>query len=94
MQKRLECADETATSLAAKVLAAYRSGCQSDLRREIARTQAVPQDIRGDDAFESEKRDLLSGAVESLASSRPERVRAALHVLDHLAKDAIIVLAR
>jgi hypothetical protein len=93
MQKRTERASESAASLAARILAAYSNGNVIDLPREIARTQFPPQCASRIDTCEAEKRELLAGAVESLNSPRPERVRAAIHLLEHLAKDAVIVLA-
>ncbi len=94
MENQTRCEHENATSVAARILAAYRTGSDADLRRELARTQMLPRSMRESDAFEAEKRELLNGVIESLDSPRPERVSAAIQLLEHLAKDAVIVLTR
>jgi hypothetical protein len=41
--------------------------------------------LRAPDTYEAERAEILIGAIEMLACSRPERVNAALSLLEHLA---------
>ncbi|MBZ5610082.1 MAG: hypothetical protein LAP38_17605 [Acidobacteriia bacterium] len=85
MGKRCRTGREDVASLATLALAAHRAGRKAELRKEVARTEALARDM---DACEAEKMDVLMGAIESLECSRPEPVLAALHLLEHLAQGA------
>ena len=79
MGKQDQGARPDVAALARQVLAAHREG------QDASDTITFRCELYCHDAFEAEKMDVLSSAVESLKASRPERVRAAIHLLEHLA---------
>jgi hypothetical protein len=74
--------------VAARVLFAYKYRPTRRLREEMAQAKRFSHRIDGLDELESERLDVLRGAIESLDGARPEQVRAAVHLLEHLAKQA------
>ena len=74
-----------AGSIAARVLSVWRSRPEGGLRKELELTQDLAGHGPNPSTYETERMEVLLGAIESLGSSRPERVRAALYVIEHLA---------
>jgi len=82
------CAPETAAHLAGRILVAWKSGPEGVLERELAYAAgAAALDRR--DTLEMEKMDLLEGAAESLRCGRQGQIRAAVRVLEHLARTGV-----
>jgi|HubBroStandDraft_1064217.scaffolds.fasta_scaffold237312_2 hypothetical protein len=74
-----------AGSIAARVLSVWRSQPEGGLRKELELSQDLASQAPKPSTYETERMDVLLGAIEGLGSSRPERVRAALYVIEHLA---------
>jgi hypothetical protein len=74
-----------AGSIAARVLSLWRSLPEGGLRKELELSQDLASQAPKPSTYETERMDVLLGAIEGLGSSRPERVRAALYVIEHLA---------
>jgi hypothetical protein len=72
-------------SIANHVLVEWKSGRGSTCSEELERAQQLAGDLRAPDTYEAERAEILIGAIEMLACSRPERVNAALSLLEHLA---------
>jgi hypothetical protein len=77
---------EDAGSMAAGVLSGWISLPKSGLRRELSRIEELARRVAPPSTLEMERIDVLLGAIECLQSERSERARAALSVLEHLAK--------
>lgn len=83
------CDRESVTDLAGRILTAWKDGEAVALQEELHRAANVP--VSDLDSFEMERLELLEGIVQSLAAeaaprdSRECQVRAALHLLEHLA---------
>lgn len=74
-----------AGDIAARVLSEWKSQPKGALRRELARVQELARQVPPSSSLEMEKIEVLLGAIESLQSDKPERIQAALYVLEHLA---------
>ena len=74
-----------AGSVAAEILSGWSNGAQRVLWRETPIAQGLARQTPPPSTFEAERIDVLLGAIESLESAAPERVRAALYILKHLA---------
>jgi len=81
----LQSSIQDAGSIAARVLSGWRSLPKSGLRKELAWSQELAGQVPPPNSLESERIEVLQGAIESLRSDRPERVQAALYILEHLA---------
>ena len=76
---------QNVASVAGRVLFAFKHQPDQGLRAEVARAQRFFDTTRRLDELEAEKLDVLRGAIESLDCPRPEKVRAAVYLLEHLA---------
>jgi hypothetical protein len=74
-----------AGTIAARILSVWRSLPEGGLRKELECTQELASNAASASTLETERIDVLLGAIESLGSNRPEQVRAALYVIEHLA---------
>ncbi len=85
MRNRCQATPEDAASLAAQILKAHLTGGETP-------RGAVRVDAGSDpgSTLEAEKMEVLIGALESLESTRPERVDAARQLLEHLAKGQVL----
>jgi hypothetical protein len=72
-------------SIANRVLAAWKSGQDGVCSRELARAQQLAKNLHASLTFESERVEVLIGAIQCLDGHRPEQVQAAIHLLKHLA---------
>jgi hypothetical protein len=76
---------ESAARIAGRVLLAWRAGQCADLEEQIDYSRRSLLECCLLDAHESERLEVLLGALECLQSLPPARVGAALRVLEHLA---------
>ncbi len=74
-----------AASLAAQLIEEWPSWPKSALRRELAQFQELASQVPPSSSLEAERIEVFLGATDSLDSDRPERVQAALYLLEHLA---------
>jgi plasmid stability protein len=78
---------EDVASIARRVL----TGCereQANLQKEVDRARKFTRGMRHLDAFETERMEVLMGALESLECARPDQVEAAIYLLRHLANNS------
>ncbi|HLG96577.1 MAG TPA: hypothetical protein VKX49_09745 [Bryobacteraceae bacterium] len=76
---------QNVAAVASRVLFAYKYRPTRRLREEVAHARRFFHKTQGLDELETERLDVLRGAIESLDGPRPEQVRAAIHLLEHLA---------
>lgn len=74
-----------AGSVAARILVEWKESPKNELRNELAWTYEMASLLPLRSTLEMERMEVLEGAIESLQSNRPERIKAALYVLNHLA---------
>jgi len=74
-----------AGSVAARVLFEWTSGPKKGLGSELARAQELASQFPPLSTLETERIEVLLGAIEFLESNQPERVEAALYILEQLA---------
>jgi len=77
---------EDVASIARRVL----NGCereQTNLQKEVDRARRFTRGMSNLDAFETERMEVLMGALESLECASPDQVEAAMYLLRHLANN-------
>jgi hypothetical protein len=74
---------QNVANIAGRILITLRS---RPYDQELAELRRMIPDIRPIDSLETERLEVLEGAVEWLDSPMPERVQAATVLLEHLAK--------
>jgi len=93
MPKSSSCAQPDAASIAANALYALQRGCAADLEEALARAERQAHQLVVLDSGETERIDVLRGALQALAGGNQDQIQAGTYLLGHLASGPALTRA-
>jgi len=88
MTKRQRTSPVAATRIAGRILVAWKAGQELNLEEEFDRVTSLS--VQGLNSLEMERMELLGGIMQALRAAHPDRNRAAIRLLEHLAAESEI----
>lgn len=93
MSQSPRCAQPDAASIAANALYALRRGRAADLQEALARAERQAHRLAFLDSGETERVEVLRGALDALAGGNQDQIQAGTYLLGHLASGPALIRA-